>query len=139
MFTQITDETAGNSTSPRINEDGTRIAFNSTANINGGNPEGNTEIYLSDTSTEMIIQITKETAGTSFLPAINADGTRIAFESTANINGGNPEGNQEIYIATCFDLDARVIPTLSQWGLIAMAGILGIIGLFAIRRRKATV
>ena len=28
------------------------------------------------------------------------------------------------------------IPTLSEWGLIAMAGVLGIIGLLAIRRRK---
>lgn len=32
----------------------------------------------------------------------------------------------------------RPIPTLSQWGLIAMAGILGIVGLMAIRRRKVT-
>ena len=29
------------------------------------------------------------------------------------------------------------IPTLSEWGLIAMAGILGIFGLLAVRRRKA--
>ena len=32
----------------------------------------------------------------------------------------------------------RPIPTLSEWGLIAMAGVLGLIGFFAIRRRKAT-
>jgi len=51
---------------------------------------------------------------------------------------GNPEGNEEIYLATCFDLDDRVIPTLSEWGLIAMAGVLGIIGLLAMRRRKVT-
>jgi hypothetical protein len=30
------------------------------------------------------------------------------------------------------------VPTLSQWGLIAMAGILGIVGFMVIRRRKAT-
>jgi len=30
------------------------------------------------------------------------------------------------------------VPTLSEWGLIALAGVLGIIGLLAIRRRKAT-
>lgn len=30
------------------------------------------------------------------------------------------------------------IPTLSEWGLIAMAGVIGIIGLLAIRRRKVT-
>ena len=31
----------------------------------------------------------------------------------------------------------RPIPTLSQWGLIAMAGVLGIVGLIAVRRRVA--
>ena len=30
------------------------------------------------------------------------------------------------------------IPTLSQWELIAMAGILGIIGFMVIRRKKVT-
>jgi len=34
-----------------------------------------------------------------------------------------------------FELQPRPIPTLSEWGLIAMASILGIVGLFAIRRR----
>ncbi len=32
---------------------------------------------------------------------------------------------------------ARPIPTLSEWGLIAMAGVLGIVGFLAVRRRKA--
>ena len=33
---------------------------------------------------------------------------------------------------------ASSIPTLSEWGLIAMAGILGIVGFMVIRRRKVT-
>ncbi len=33
---------------------------------------------------------------------------------------------------------ASDVPTLSEWGLMAMAGILGIIGFMVIRRRKAT-
>jgi len=36
------------------------------------------------------------------------------------------------------ELQPRNIPTLSEWGLIAMAGILGIVGFMVIRRRKAT-
>ncbi len=32
----------------------------------------------------------------------------------------------------------RPIPTLSEWGMIAMAGVLGIIGLIAIRRKKVS-
>jgi len=31
------------------------------------------------------------------------------------------------------------IPTLSEWGLLAMAGILGIVGFMVMRRRKAAV
>jgi len=34
---------------------------------------------------------------------------------------------------------ARPIPTLSEWGLIAMAGVLGIVGLIAVRRRTQSV
>ena len=86
-----------------------------------------------------IEQITDETNGSSFIPSINADGTRIAFVSLADINGGNPEGNTEIYLYTCLDpATARNIPTLSEWGLISMAGILGIVGFMVMRRRKVT-
>lgn len=34
-------------------------------------------------------------------------------------------------------LPRRIIPTLSEWGLIAMAGVLGIVGFMVMRRRKA--
>lgn len=36
------------------------------------------------------------------------------------------------------DSEARPVPTLSEWGLIAMAGILGIVGFMVIRRRQLT-
>jgi len=37
------------------------------------------------------------------------------------------------------DIDpSRPIPTLSEWGLIAMSGVLGIVGFLALRRRKLT-
>jgi len=34
--------------------------------------------------------------------------------------------------------NVRPIPTLSEWGLIAMAGVLGIVGFMVMRRRKVT-
>jgi len=118
MFTQITDETVGVSADASINGDGTHIVFESNADINGGNPEGNFEIYYFDTETGMFTQITDETTGDSFLPAINPDGTRIAFESNADINGWNPEGNLEVYLTACIDPNApSSVPTLSQWAL----------------------
>lgn len=36
-----------------------------------------------------------------------------------------------------FQLEPRNIPTISEWGLIAMAGILGIVGFMVMRRRRA--
>ncbi len=36
-------------------------------------------------------------------------------------------------------LPPRNVPTLSEWGLIAMAGILGLVGFMVMRRRKAAV
>ncbi|MGH7849215.1 MAG: IPTL-CTERM sorting domain-containing protein, partial [Thermodesulfobacteriota bacterium] len=45
-------------------------------------------------------------------------------------------------LATCVFTNVRSsdpIPTLSEWGLIAMAGVMGIVGLFIVmRRRKVT-
>lgn len=36
------------------------------------------------------------------------------------------------------DDDTRNVPTISEWGLIAMAAILGIVGFMVIRRRAIT-
>jgi len=63
----------------------------------------------------------------------------LAYTSALNevegieVSGGPPY--------ECFDVDCRElvlipIPTLSEWGLIAMAGILGIVGFMVIRRSK---
>ncbi len=45
--------------------------------------------------------------------------------------------NQETGECALLDTSSN-IPTLSEWGLIAMAGVLGIAGYVIIRRRKAT-
>ena len=57
-----------------------------------------------------------------------------AFTPAGNFNAPRV-WNGTVY----YDIETLTIPTLSEWGFIAMAGVLGIIGLLAIRRRKATV
>jgi len=67
--------------------------------------------------------------------------TRRAF----NLNNVNAETGEvdNIGLVTQFVCEPVVvvspIPTLSEWGLISMAGILGIAGFMIIRRRKVTV
>lgn len=65
----------------------------------------------------------------------DADFTQTRVDNSAQVTC-NSQGN-----VTCTFINAslpRPITTLSQWGLIAMAGVLGIIGLIAIRRRAVT-
>jgi len=189
-ITQITNTASGDSSAASINANGTRIAFESSADINGGNPDGNVEIYLYDTLTNMFTQITSTPSGFNQDPSINADGTLIAFVSSADFSGNNPDGSRELYIfntilgfyqqltdgqdasfnpaisadgtTTAFDSQSNLtgdnpdnhcqlmlikcidpstasnVPTLSEWGLITMAGLLGIIGFMVARRRKIT-
>ena len=97
-LTQITSAMASTSDNPSTSADGSRIAFNSTANLTGVNADGNTEIFLYDTASATIIQVTNSTAGFSQAPSISADGGRIAFQSTANLTGGNADGSAEIFL-----------------------------------------
>ena len=102
MFSQITTTTGVSNGSPSINADGTRIAFRSSGDLTGSNPDLNSEIFRVDADTMIFTQITN-TSGIGIesngSPSINADGVRIAFVSTADIAGGNPDGNREIFLA----------------------------------------
>ena len=63
----------------------------------------------------------------------NMDGQGIACN---NMNDSSRRS-----ICPCIPLPVVIstpIPTLSEWGLVAMAGILGIVGFMVIRRRKVT-
>jgi len=67
--------------------------------------------------------------------------------SGIDVNGEGFEGLSEpldetdISVKLCvvsLRMAPKTIPTLSEWGLIAMAGILGIVGFMVMRRRKVT-
>lgn len=64
---------------------------------------------------------------------INTDGV---LPVTLQITDQEYRDCRERLIEGC-SLEVRDIPALSVWGLIATAGVLGMMGLFAIRRRKA--
>ena len=58
--------------------------------------------------------------------------------SDFNAPAQGPLGSDPKGVAFRSALTARPIPTLSEWGLIATAGILGLAGIYAVRRRKLT-
>ena len=113
-YSQVTNTTGGGSGAPSINFVGTRVAFASVSNLVNpggcsalpGNADGNSEIYLFDSTTGCYAQVTTTTAGNSFDPSISAAGGRVTFRSTANLANpggcsalpGNIDGNSEIYL-----------------------------------------
>ena len=116
-FTQITRTTGGGdaNSNASINADGTRIAFESNRNLTGENADGDREIFLFDTTTRTFTQLTNTNNGGDKLePSINADGTRIAFYSTLNLTGDNPEGRREIFLFNTGSGNLRQITNASQ-------------------------
>jgi len=106
-FAQITRTSTGHNYFPSFNGDGTRIAFNSGSDLTGENADGNDEIVLVDTTTGAFTQITHtqeiSPSGQQAAPdrAISKAGNRIAFVSTQDLTGSNPDHSSEIFVASC--------------------------------------
>ena len=85
-----------------ISGDGSKVAFASTDDITGENPEGQLEIFLYDVATSAFTQLTE--SGTLGLfngfsnVQLSADGTRLIFESDSDFTGDNPDENPEIFL-----------------------------------------
>jgi exosortase sorting signal-containing protein len=130
--------------------DGTDFDFTCTGG-HGGNCNGNPEFTLMDGEIKNGIQFDVGDAAT--VVELVPDGWGLAdinCEASDFITYNfNAEGNgvfmtcltrEALVIRTCTfrNKNLTTIPTLSEWGLITMAGVLGIIGFIAIRRRKVT-
>lgn len=59
--------------------------------------------------------------------------------SSLSVHTNADEGNFQDLTFGILPSTESTIPTLSEWGMITMAGILGLIGFMVIRRRKVTV
>jgi hypothetical protein len=89
-----------------LNAAGTRIAFTSAANLTGGNPYHEDQVFLYDVVTDNLKQITY---ATSYAPSISADGTRIFFLSSAD-HTGSTNLTDEVFLATCLPTTGTVPP-----------------------------
>ncbi len=100
---QLTSDATENSSRPALASDGSRVAFDSTSNVTGGNPDTSSEIFAVNADGTGLIQLTASPTPdpnnppSSRAPRIDATGTWIAFESNADLDGGNPDGTYEIW------------------------------------------
>lgn len=96
---QVTNAPSGAIDHLWISDDGTRIAFNHTGDLTGGNADHNNEVFAITVGDALPRQITSSTVGESDSANISGDGNTIVFESNANYTGGNSDGSVEVFKA----------------------------------------
>lgn len=83
---------------PRADADGSRVVFSSTRDPLGGNADGSLEIFLWD-SVGGLVQLTDQPLNRhSRQPTISADGSRVAFQSNADLAGANPLNRRQVFL-----------------------------------------
>ena len=128
--------------------------FNFSATVENPQPIDSFDFTLKDPSdaTKIIIikvgEVLIVTEEVSIGWILNEDKTHVECTGKAEFINifGVPNGLEfecdDVDTVTCTffnDIVATEVPTLSEWGLIVMAGILGIVGFMVLRRRKAAV
>jgi len=118
-FTRLTttSHTGRVSLSPSLNANGTHVVFESDSDLRGqGILSGQFEIWLFNTATMTLTRITtaSEISRESHKPSINADGTKIVFESDSDFLGqGIPDDQFEIWLYDTTALKLTRITTAS--------------------------
>jgi Tol biopolymer transport system component len=99
LTTLLTGEAANPFQDADIDETGEHIVAPSRQNLTGENADGSWEIFLFDTRTATVEQITHALSGgvLDVLGAISGDGARISFASSNDLTGQNPDRNREIF------------------------------------------
>lgn len=85
---------------PDLSDNGRWLAFTSTYDPLGTNADRNAEVFYIDLATHAVRQITNSTgdAFTNRHVSLSADGSRMAFSSSANLLGDNADGNEEVFL-----------------------------------------
>ncbi len=94
---QLTAGSAVDSRSPDLSGDGRYVVFQSAGNPVGTNPEANTELFVFDTVTSALTQLTSQTVGNSSGARISRDGTWVWFSSDAPIAESDPDTPADLY------------------------------------------
>jgi len=90
---------------PSISGDGRFVAFHSDAtNLVPGDGNGSTDVFVRDRQTGTTVRVSVSSSGTegdgrSEFASISADGTRVAFYSSAtNLVGGDNNGKEDVFL-----------------------------------------
>lgn len=85
---------------PSLSADGRKVAFRTTANFTGQNPDGSFEVFVYDRETNAISQVTSTPGGSGSAinyPMILPDGSRVCFRSAWNFLTNSPGSTFQIW------------------------------------------
>jgi len=101
------EQAAGESGSPSVNTDGSKVAFQSAAaNLVAGDTNNAVDVFVRSDATSTTIRVSvgaggAQADGASTRPAISADGRFVAFVSEAtNLVAGDTNGAPDVFSAT---------------------------------------
>lgn len=86
-------------TEPSIDQLGERLAFLSEVDLTGGNADRSLEVFTWD-AVASLAQISSAPSGDAGSPSISRDGRRVAFWHRADLVGSNPQGADQLFLAT---------------------------------------
>jgi Tol biopolymer transport system component len=94
---QLTDDAMHGAFEPDVSDSGDRIAYHSTADPLGTNPDHNAEVFVLEPGSGTVRQLTFSDGGTSDRARISGDGEWVTFLSSAPFFGPNATGGYEVY------------------------------------------
>jgi Tol biopolymer transport system component len=99
-LTQVTSGNGYNSGTVVLSARGTALAFESSGDlVPGYNPHGYTELFRYSVAGGVLTQITPGSEHVAApAPALSADGTKIAFATSANLTGHNPNHVPQVFL-----------------------------------------
>lgn len=83
-----------------LSDDGSTAVFSSGADLTGENPITVAMVYAYKNGTFVQVNPQHSVNEGTFNPSVSSDGSRVTFSSRVDYTGGNPNGNDEYYIAT---------------------------------------
>lgn len=123
---QITQTSAGTTQAASLSGDGSRLAFGSSADLTGGNADGNTEIFVYDLLAGSFLQLTDTLGAFSSDAVLSEDGLSLAYVSTMNLNGANPSGAFQVFIDALAPQDSARLPEPASLAL-ALAALVALL------------